>query len=164
MDHSKLAGNIARFRKAKNLTQEQVAEYCSVSPQAVSKWETGAASPDIQMLPVLAELFAVSIDSLFGNQVNTVFVPEEQRKSPDELLFKIRVLGRKGEIVKVNLPLVFIKMFVQSGAELHLGQNNSDFMKNIDFDLIFALIDKGVVGKLVEVSTPEGDIVEIFVE
>ena len=56
---------IRQLRFRSSLTQEQLAERLSLSPQAVSKWETGAAMPDISLLPDLAEVFGVSIDELF---------------------------------------------------------------------------------------------------
>ena len=62
MDMSK---KIRQLRYRASLTQEQLAERLSVSPQAVSKWENAAAMPDIALLPALAECFGVSIDELF---------------------------------------------------------------------------------------------------
>lgn len=56
---------IRALRKAKKRTQEQLAEALRVSPQAVSKWETGASAPDIDMLPRLAAYFGTSMDELF---------------------------------------------------------------------------------------------------
>ena len=52
-----------RFKAA--LTQEQLADKVGVGPQAVSKWENNVALPDITSLPILAEIFGVSIDELF---------------------------------------------------------------------------------------------------
>ncbi len=49
-----------------NMTQEQLAEALGVSAQAVSKWETGAAMPDIAVLPALSAHFGVTIDELFA--------------------------------------------------------------------------------------------------
>ena len=53
------------LRKEKGLTQEQLAEALNISFQAVSKWETGIALPDITMAPQLARFFGVSMDELF---------------------------------------------------------------------------------------------------
>ena len=61
-----LSERLKTLRKAKDLTQEQLADYMGVSPQAVSRWETGATSPDISALPQLADLFGISIDELLG--------------------------------------------------------------------------------------------------
>jgi len=56
---------IRDLRVAKGVTQEILAEVLNVTPQAVSKWETGSAAPDIQLLPELAVYFGVTIDELF---------------------------------------------------------------------------------------------------
>ncbi len=61
-----LGSNIMRLRKEHGLTQEQLATALGISYQAVSKWETGNSCPDISTLPLLADLFCVSIDELFG--------------------------------------------------------------------------------------------------
>ncbi len=68
MKNINIAKNIANLRKKKGLTQDQLAQELSVSAQAISKWETNASLPDIQMLPVIAEYFAVSVDYLFYGQ------------------------------------------------------------------------------------------------
>ena len=60
----KIGEKIRTLRKAKKLTQEQLADHLNVSSQAVSKWETGLSSPDIDMLPRLAVIFGVSVDEL----------------------------------------------------------------------------------------------------
>lgn len=49
-----IGNKIMALRLAKSMTQEQLAGKLMVSPQAVSKWETGAAMPDIQLLPELS--------------------------------------------------------------------------------------------------------------
>ena len=60
-----IAKNITDLRKRKGITQEQLAGALCISPQAVSKWETGTSSPDVQTLPLIADFFGVSIDYLF---------------------------------------------------------------------------------------------------
>lgn len=55
---------IRALRKERKRTQEQLAEALHVSPQAVSKWETGASCPDVEALPPIAAYFGVSIDEL----------------------------------------------------------------------------------------------------
>ncbi|PWM44217.1 MAG: hypothetical protein DBX47_06040 [Clostridiales bacterium] len=64
-----LADNISFLRKANNLTQESLAEKVNLSFQAISKWENGQSSPDITLLPVLADIFGVHIDDLFGKVI-----------------------------------------------------------------------------------------------
>lgn len=62
----KLSEKLKAFRKACAFTQEDVAAAVHVSPQSVSKWERGECYPDIELLPVLANLFGTSIDTLMG--------------------------------------------------------------------------------------------------
>lgn len=57
---------IAYLRKAKGVTQEELATVLGVSNQAVSKWESAVCCPDITLLPELARYFEVSIDELMG--------------------------------------------------------------------------------------------------
>ena len=57
--------NLARLRKAANLTQEALAQAVGVSAQAVSKWENNGV-PDATLLPAIADALNASIDQLFG--------------------------------------------------------------------------------------------------
>jgi len=66
MSFLSLSGNIARCRKEKGITQEELAEFAGVTKASVSKWETGVTVPDVQMLPVLAAYFDVTVDELLG--------------------------------------------------------------------------------------------------
>lgn len=58
--------NIAILRKNKGLTQEALASAIGVSAQSVSKWENNTNMPDIMLLPVIADVFDIGIDELFG--------------------------------------------------------------------------------------------------
>jgi len=62
--------NIARYRKERKLTQEELAKQLSITYQAVSKWENGLTKPDISLLPALASILNVSIDQLMGYSHN----------------------------------------------------------------------------------------------
>lgn len=57
---------IQERRKALGLTQEQVAEYLGVTTPAVNKWEKGSTCPDIALLPPLARLLKIDLNTLFG--------------------------------------------------------------------------------------------------
>ncbi len=58
--------NIARLRRKKEITQEELAGFIGVTKASVSKWENGQSMPDILLLPQLAAFFDVSIDDLIG--------------------------------------------------------------------------------------------------
>lgn len=57
---------IALLRKRKNISQTELAQYLFLTPQTVSRWESGGGTPDIALLPKIAVFFGVSIDELFG--------------------------------------------------------------------------------------------------
>ncbi len=57
---------IKELRRRADMTQEQLAELLSISPQAVSRWETDAAMPDISLLPALTAIFDITADELLG--------------------------------------------------------------------------------------------------
>lgn len=59
---------IAHFRKAKNMTQMNLADQMNISYQAVSNWERGQTMPDISKLPELASILGCSVDNLLGNE------------------------------------------------------------------------------------------------
>lgn len=61
-----LGKRIATLRKMQKITQAQLAEYLSVQPQTISRWEAEGGMPDITLLPKIALFFSVSIDELFG--------------------------------------------------------------------------------------------------
>lgn len=62
----KLSENIQAMRRARRMTQEQLAEAMGVSVGAVSKWENGLSNPDIALIPEIAEFFDTSVDVLLG--------------------------------------------------------------------------------------------------
>ncbi|MDR0859134.1 MAG: helix-turn-helix domain-containing protein [Oscillospiraceae bacterium] len=61
-----IARNIKRLRHSRELTQEKLADILGVSAQAISKWENGDNYPDMELLPAIANYFAVSVDDLLG--------------------------------------------------------------------------------------------------
>lgn len=60
-----LSENLKNLRHTKKYTQAQVAELLGVTPQTVSRWETGIALPDVLLLPEIAKLYCVTIDDLY---------------------------------------------------------------------------------------------------
>ncbi len=69
MNSKEIGVLLARLRKERDMTQQQVAERLCVSPQAVSRWERGVGCPDVSLLPALAKLFGVSIVKLLAGDL-----------------------------------------------------------------------------------------------
>ena len=79
------------------------------------------------------------------------------------MLLKINILSSDGDKVKVNIPLAIIKLCIDTEMELP-NINGKNSLKNIDFNQVFMLINAGVIGKLVEVESADGDTISITVE
>ena len=77
IDNIAVGKTIAKLRQNKNMTQQQLAAALSVSHQAVSKWETGAALPDVQTLMALTRLFGITMEQLLDGEV-----PEDRIEPP----------------------------------------------------------------------------------
>lgn len=64
-----LSEKIYALRRKSGMSQEQLAEKIGVSRQAISKWEGGLSTPELDKLKALSECFHVTIDELTGNQL-----------------------------------------------------------------------------------------------
>lgn len=84
-----MGAKIRQLRLSRGLTQEDLGNELGVSPQAVSKWESGTTMPDIQLLPEIAVLFGVSIDELFS------MTDESRMDRIDNMLSHVRFLPEK---------------------------------------------------------------------
>lgn len=60
---------IYEMRTRKDLTQKELAEKCNVTDKAVSKWERGEGCPDVTVLPKLAEIFGIEVESLMKGEI-----------------------------------------------------------------------------------------------
>lgn len=97
MDMELFGRKIAASRQNRGWTQRQLARQLSVSHQAVSKWEQGAAVPDLETLIAMARLFGVTLDELTStepvpplhfssemDQMQEEFEDEEELEDDDE--------------------------------------------------------------------------------
>ena len=90
-------------RKALGLTQQALAEKLKISFQAISKWENGISYPDITILPVLAAVLDVSIDSLLGYPSQSL-TDYDERYSGDEYYWGLIPNSLCYEIMKLKPP------------------------------------------------------------
>ena len=82
--------NIRSIRKAKGLSQEELAIKLNVVRQTISKWEKGISVPDAVMLDRMAELFEVPVSVLLGGGLE---VEEEQPSELNEIAQQLAVLN-----------------------------------------------------------------------
>lgn len=93
MEH-KLAENIRKYRKERQMTQEDLAEKLSLTLGTISKWERGSSEPELSYLMQLAQIFHVSLDALLDFSI--------QSNNADILVDKIRKLMNAREFEKVK--------------------------------------------------------------
>ena len=159
-----LGQRILRLRKEKNLTQEELASKVNVTPQAVSKWENEITSPDISILVDLSDIFSITVDELLGKEnKKETKVEFVEAVNINELILRIRIKSQDGAKVNINLPMPIIKIAIETGLSIS-NFNDNEELKKIDLKQIFELVEKGVIGKLVDVESADGDIVEVVVE
>lgn len=83
--------NIKTLRKAKGLSQEELAVKLNVVRQTVSKWEQGLSVPDAEMLISLSEVFEVPVSTLLGETVT-------EAKADD-----MKAISEKLEVINLQL-------------------------------------------------------------
>ena len=77
-------------------------------------------------------------------------------------MFKVKVLSADGDKVNIQIPLEFARVALKNGK----GFMKMDKIDGLDLDLelILDMIDSGTLGKIVDVESADGDIVEIIIE
>ena len=93
-----IGDNIKFYRKKNQLTQDDIAEACNVTRQAVSKWENGETVPDIEKCDRLASFYGIKLDALmhYDEKVgNTKMAPPPEGK----FFWGTVKLGNRGQIV-----------------------------------------------------------------
>lgn len=89
-----LSERIYQFRRNSGLSQEQLAEKIGVSRQAISKWESGISTPELEKLLALSECFDITIDELVKDEAftqGTNEVPQELEKTKDSKAIEMKV-------------------------------------------------------------------------
>ena len=83
-----LAENIYRYRTERNMSQLDLADALEVSRQSVSKWETGAAVPELDKLIKMAKLFGMTLDELVsGEAPATKEVPVREEPPEPKVIY-----------------------------------------------------------------------------
>ena len=154
-----------RLRKAKKLTQEEIASKVNLTPQSISKWETDLSAPDIMLLPKLAKILDVSLEELLtGEKKAETKVLNEFDYT--KAILKVLVNSADGDEVTINLPIALGETIIKAIIKSNVGDKNDkdDLLKQIDFEQIIDLVKKGIIGEIVNVKSADGDIVIIRIE
>lgn len=113
-----LANKIKQLRIKCGYTQDELANKIGVSSQAISKWENQITTPDIVLLPIISEIFGVTIDELFDLSIeqklerieNKLDIEEEltSREFEDVESFLKDQLNQKENVQKINYLLAYL--------------------------------------------------------
>ena len=104
---------LQELRKAKGLTQEELAEALYISRTAVSKWESGRGYPNLESLKALAKFFSVTVDELLS--CNEVLNIAEENQKQSKMLFCDLVFG----LLDIGVAMFFfLPFFGQKGDNL----------------------------------------------
>ena len=128
------------LRTERGLTQEQLAAKLYVSRTAVSKWETGGGSPNLDSLQVVARLFDVSVDDLLSTDDLIVLARDERRstaRSSGMLSF--------GLLDVLAVVFAFIPLYGVDDGSLVRMANLADYGACVDFGASFAAMAAAVV-------------------
>lgn len=90
-----LGERLFELRKAKNLTQDDMAEKLNVTRQTVSKWETNQSTPDFDKIMPLCELFEIGVEELLTGKKPA----EKQEKKEEKVLTKQEVKEKSAKVV-----------------------------------------------------------------
>lgn len=119
MNQEKIGEFIARKRKEKNLTQENIAENLGISINAVSKWERGICLMDMSLLKPLSKILGVTINEILnGEEISE----EDLKNKTDENIINITELYdlkaiQKGTVVFTIVLLLFLIYFARNNID-----------------------------------------------
>lgn len=100
------SNNLTYLRKKHNMSQEQLAEVLGVTRQAVSKWEAGQSTPDVEKLLQLSELFQVPVDQMLKD------IEEENRQeNGHDVLYTVLAFIALAIVWFTGLILVIVNVF-----------------------------------------------------
>lgn len=124
-----LAQNIAKYRKTKKFTQEELAQKLNISFQAVSKWETGQSLPDTSMLPALAIALGTDINALMGYvfDVNEVTMYEDAYSHDDDYYWGLLPSKISYDLLEAAPPVRPLRLLDVGCGE---GRDSVFFAKN----------------------------------
>lgn len=139
---------ISELRKAKNMTQMELADKMGISFQAVSNWERGNSMPDISKLPEIAQLLGTTVDEILGEE--SELVASAVNGNIDEYLDNNVVTPKQlGDVAPILKPEQVDRIFVRTSTD------EFDGIKEL-----FPFISKDVINEVAHKMFEEGKSIE----
>lgn len=135
---------ISELRKAKNMTQMELADKMGISFQAVSNWERGNSMPDISKLPEIAQLLGTTVDEILGEE--SELVASAVNGNIDEYLDNNVVTPKQlGDVAPILKPEQVDRIFVRTSTDEFDG-----------IEELFPFISKDVINEVAHKMFEEG--------
>ena len=135
MEKKTMGSFLAALRKAKGMTQQEVADRLNVSNKTVSKWERDEGCPEIMMLPLIAELYSVTVDEILRGERITKEEKTEIKDTKSEK--QIKYLIDRATTKFKNLSIVSVVLGV---AGVLLAYTIGDMLYDFKFLWVGLLI------------------------
>ena len=108
MDNVKTGNLIRQLRKAKGMTQKELADKLFITDRAVSKWERGLCAPDISLLEPLSEILEVKITDIISGEQSVKEENEVETKVLEAINYSEKELKEKTSILKRKLVVISV--------------------------------------------------------
>jgi len=103
MERKSIGSFIAALRRANGMTQKELAEKLSVSDKAVSRWERDDSLPDLMLLPVIADIFHITVDELLRGERKGEIAAQPEEKAMDTAAETARLKKQTKRVLAVQL-------------------------------------------------------------
>lgn len=111
MNKEGMANFICELRRAKNLTQKQLAEQLNITDKAVSKWERGLGYPDITTLSKLSEVLGVTINELLNGSRDETPVPKSDIIIQNTFQYAEKAITTKNKRTQIITNFIITLLF-----------------------------------------------------
>ena len=122
-----LSDNLIQLRRKSGLSQEQLADKIGVSRQAISKWECGQSTPELEKLMAMSELFNVSLDELTKGPSESPAKDTSAESSETKEFTSAKIVGIVLSILGAVL-LIIAGILLISSPETATQINNSSMI------------------------------------
>ena len=121
MEQKTIGKFITALRKANGMTQKDLAEQLNVSDKTVSRWERDEGTPDLAMIPVIAEIFGVTCDELLRGERKSPAerkLISEQEQDSEEQEFTGKGEKQKQRLLKLTLSQYQNRTYIAMGISV----------------------------------------------
>lgn len=159
MDQVKIGKFIAKCRKEKNLTQQELADRLNVTDRAISKWENGRGMLDISLLQQLIEILDVSLNELLaGERINKKSIKIYDENLMNSLAEKNK-LSKKMKKITITFTIIIIILFI-SITIISIKKDNNKNLKNDYQNIIriYSNISSNIITNLYDITEGKNEL------